>query len=53
MEGETETALLVKNLLDALDWDFDAHAQAVLPTPLARAAIGAHRRVRSVLAGRR
>lgn len=49
IEGETETGLLVKNLLDALDWDWEAHARAVLPAPLAGAAIGLGRRVRAVL----
>lgn len=52
IEGETETGLLVKNLLDALDWDWEAHARAVLPSPLAGAAVGVGRRVRAVLRGR-
>lgn len=49
IEGETETGLLVKNLLDSLEWDWEAHARAVLPAPLAAAAVGAGRRVRAVL----
>lgn len=49
IEGETETGLLVKNLLDSLEWDWEAHARAVLPPPLAAAAVGAGRRVRAVL----
>jgi predicted lipid carrier protein YhbT len=47
MQGETETALLVKNLLDALEFDWEAHARAVLPAPLAGAAVGVGRRVRA------
>ncbi len=38
VEGETETGLHVKNLLDALEYDWDAHFDAVLPMPFARAA---------------
>ena len=30
LEGETETGLLVKNLLDSLDFDLEGHLQAVL-----------------------
>lgn len=30
LEGETETGLYIKNLLDALDFDWDAHFEAVL-----------------------
>jgi predicted lipid carrier protein YhbT len=30
IEGDTDTGLHVKNLLDALDYDFDAHVRAVL-----------------------
>lgn len=30
IEGETETGLYIKNLLDSLDYDWDAHFQAVL-----------------------
>jgi len=35
IEGETETGLCLKNLLDALDYDVPAHLRAVLPEPLA------------------
>jgi predicted lipid carrier protein YhbT len=35
IEGETATGLHVKNLLDALDYDVEAHVRAVLPAPLA------------------
>ena len=30
IEGDTETGLHVKNLLDALDYDIEAHVRAVL-----------------------
>ncbi len=30
LEGETETGLYIKNMLDALDFDWDAHFEAVL-----------------------
>lgn len=30
IEGETETGLYIKNLLDSLDYDWEAHFQAVL-----------------------
>jgi predicted lipid carrier protein YhbT len=39
IEGETETGLHVKNLLDALDYDFPAHLRAVLPAPVAELAL--------------
>lgn len=35
IEGETETGLHVKNLLDSLEYDLDAHFDAVLPAPFA------------------
>lgn len=35
VEGETETGLLLKNLLDGLEFDPNAHVHAVLPPPLA------------------
>lgn len=35
IEGETETGLYIKNMLDALDFDFDAHLNAVLGPRLA------------------
>jgi predicted lipid carrier protein YhbT len=34
LEGETETGLHVKNLLDALEYDWPGHFQAVLGEPL-------------------
>lgn len=39
IEGETQTGLTVKNLLDTLEWDWKIHLQAVLPAPLANLAI--------------
>ncbi len=36
LEGDTATGLHVKNLIDALDYDWAAHVHAVLPAPLAR-----------------
>lgn len=50
IEGSTEVGLHVKNLLDALDYDWEAHYRAVLG-PLAQLAIRLHRRL--PLAGRR
>jgi predicted lipid carrier protein YhbT len=35
IEGETETGLYIKNMLDALDFDWDAHLTAVLGPRLA------------------
>lgn len=36
VEGETETGLHLKNLLDGCDYDLEAHLRATLPAPLAR-----------------
>lgn len=41
IEGETETGLLVKNFLDAFEFDVEAHLKDVLPPPLARPVIAA------------
>lgn len=38
LEGETETGLYIKNLLDALDFDWDAHLNAVLGPRLGQTA---------------
>lgn len=38
IEGDTETGLSVKNLLDAFEYDLEAHLREVLPAPLAAAA---------------
>lgn len=34
IEGETETGLHIKNLLDSLEFDWDTHFDTVLPRPL-------------------
>jgi len=34
IEGETETGLMIKNLLDGLDYDWRAHVRAVLGVEL-------------------
>ena len=52
IEGDTETGLHVKNLLDGLDYDWDAHFRAVLPGPLAATASRLRHDVSSFLAGR-
>ncbi|HEU4602011.1 MAG TPA: SCP2 sterol-binding domain-containing protein [Steroidobacteraceae bacterium] len=38
IEGETETGLHLKNVLDSLDFDFSSRIHAVLPSRLVRAA---------------
>ncbi len=38
IEGETETGVHVKNILDSLEYDWDAHFDDVLIPPLARGA---------------
>jgi predicted lipid carrier protein YhbT len=43
LEGETEAGLHVKNLLDALEYDFEAHARDVLGDSVARFALGVMR----------
>lgn len=49
VEGETETGVHLKNLLDGWEYDAPAHMRAVLPPALADAAV----RVRSALMGAR
>ncbi len=46
LEGETETGLYIKNMLDALDFDWDAHFEAVLGARLGSLAGQAVRRLR-------
>ncbi len=46
LEGETETGLYIKNMLDALDYDWDAHFEAVLGSRLGPLAGRALRRLR-------
>lgn len=43
LEGETEAGLHVKNLLDALEYDTDAHLRAVLGPSIGRTLAGALR----------
>ncbi len=38
IEGETETGVHIKNLLDSMDYDWDAHIDAVLFPPLSTGA---------------
>ena len=49
IEGETETGLHIKNLLDSMDYDLNAHFDAVLPPPLAAMAKRVSRRVEGPL----
>lgn len=46
LEGETETGLYIKNLLDALDFDWDAHLVSVLGPGLGTRAQRLFRRLR-------
>ncbi len=46
LEGETETGLYIKNMLDALDFDWDAHFEAVLGSRLGPLAGRAVRRLK-------
>lgn len=47
IEGETQTGLLIKNMLDALDWSWDAHLRAVFPSPLVALAIAGRHLLRT------
>lgn len=38
IEGETETGVHIKNIMDSLEYDWDAHFDDVLPPPVARIA---------------
>lgn len=46
VEGETETGLHLKNLLDGWEYDLPAHLSAVLPAPLARLSLHGLSRLR-------
>lgn len=51
VEGETETGLHLKNLLDGWEYDLEGHVRATLPSPLARfmvQAMGAARALREL-----
>lgn len=52
IEGDTEVGVHVKNLLDAQEFDWEAHLRAVLPAPVAARAVRALRRARAALAAR-
>lgn len=45
IEDDTETGLHVKNLLDALDYNVEAHVRAVLGAPLADVAVALFQRL--------
>lgn len=52
IEGDVEAGLHVKNLIDSLDYDWDAHVQDVLPAPAARRVLRLTRRFLSARAWR-
>ena len=47
VEGETETGLHLKNLLDGWEYDAPGHVRAVLPTPVANRVLAFTRRARA------
>lgn len=53
MEGNTETGVYIKNLLDTLDYDWDAHFDSVLAPPLAIRAKKIHQRITTSFDGMR
>lgn len=52
IEGDTEVGVHVKNLLDAQEFDWEAHLRAVLPAPLAERAVRGLHRARAAIAVR-
>lgn len=50
VEGETETGLHLKNLLDGWEYDLQAHVDSTLPRPLASLTMGALSAARSLRA---
>ncbi|HEX2492199.1 MAG TPA: SCP2 sterol-binding domain-containing protein [Steroidobacter sp.] len=48
VEGETETGVHLKNLLDGWEYDAPAHVRAVLPGPVAGAVLRARRAVMGI-----
>jgi len=46
IEGDVDTGVHVKNLLDSIEYDWPAHLRAVLPAPLAQAVLTLARRLR-------
>lgn len=51
MEGDTETGVYIKNLLDTLDFDWEAHFDSVLAPPLAMRAKKIHHRITTSFPG--
>ena len=51
MEGDTATGVYIKNMLDALEYDWDAHFDSVLIPPLASRAKNLRRKIRVLLPG--
>lgn len=49
IEGETETGLHIKNLLDSMEYDLNAHFDAVLPSPFSAMAKRISRRAEAPL----
>ncbi|HEX7044039.1 MAG TPA: SCP2 sterol-binding domain-containing protein [Burkholderiales bacterium] len=45
IEGDVETGVHLKNLLDSIEYDWPAHLRAVLPPPLAHAVLALARRL--------
>lgn len=52
IEGDTEVGVHVKNLLDAQEFDWEAHLRAVLPAPIAERAVRGLRRARAAIVAR-
>lgn len=50
IEGDTETGLHVKNVLDTLEYDWGSHFRTVLPPPFARIASSVVHRLRALAA---
>lgn len=48
IEGDTETGVHIKNLLDSAEFDWGAHLRAVLPGPVAGLAIGVIQAIRAI-----
>lgn len=49
MEGDTATGVYIKNMLDALEYDWDAHFDSVLIPPLASRAKSLRRKIQVLL----
>jgi predicted lipid carrier protein YhbT len=53
IEGDTETGVHIKNLIDAIDFDWEAHFNSVLPAPAADAAVRGYHFLRRVFQDKR